>query len=270
MQEVELSVTVWERTWRSTLTRAFFEGITASVGRGFDRVTVTVNNVDSPVEVRDRFAELSGIVDASIWVTDALPAALAATGLSPRRLEPLPHYTDHFLVKITAPGPRWLVHWDTDVVLTQPGDWVTPSVDLLSQDDSVAVAGPGWTDEASMTNETVRQEGPFNLGYGFTDHIFMVDRIRLRNPIYRHVCPASWWYPTSHLTPIFEQRVDAWMRRNRLLRATYRDVRYQHTERMADQPAEGTWQRLNRKVRRAAFDQLQRLPESAPPYLRRL
>jgi hypothetical protein len=120
-----------------------------------------------------------------------------------------------------------------------------------------------------MAREAISRDGPFDIGYGFTDQIFMVDRYRLAQPIYRHISPASWWYPTSHVAPIFEQRIDAWMRSERLTRATYRDVRYVHDETMATHPAQGLANRVERKVRQQVFSALQRLPKSAPPTLRR-
>ena len=259
-------MTVWERTWQEALRPSFFEKIVDSVGRRFDRTTVAVNNVEDPRAVTDRLGELvaSGHIDGHVEVAAALPSALRQVRLPRRCIEPIPHYSDHFIVKMCQPGPRWLVHWDTDVVLSEPGDWISPSVSYLSRHPTVAVAMPGWQDEASMVEETLRQDGPFNLGYGFTDQIFLVDRSRFAGPIYRYISPASWWYPTSHIAPIFEQRVDAWMRRKHLQRAAFRDVRYVHDEAMAKQHAHGPASRVRRMTRRRAFDALQRLPVSSP------
>ena len=266
MSDVELSVTVWERTWESALTRAFFARITDSLGRDFDRTTVTINNVRDPASVRARASELigSGVIDDFVEVSDHLDAALEKTGLSRRELEPLPWYTDHFLVKVCAPGPRWLVHWDTDIVQVRPGDWVTPSIQFLNEHPDVVVAGPGWSDERSMRSETLRQDGEFNIGYGFTDQIFMVERERFAAPIYDHFTIASWWYPTAHITPIFEQRIDAWMRRKRLPRATYRAVTAVHDERMVDQPRGTRMQRMRRIAQLSVYRSAQRLPVVAP------
>lgn len=264
---VELSVTVWERTWRNTLQPSFFAEIERSVRRTFDRTVVVINNVDDLAAVRKRCHLLmrAGVVDDFVVVAEALPGALRQVGLSPRKLEPLPHYTDHFLVKLCHAGPRWLVHWDTDVVLTIAGDWITPSINYLSTHAGSVVAMPGWMDETSMSSTTLRHDGPFNVCYGFSDHIFLVERSRLARPIYRHVSPASWSaYPTSHLTPIFEQRIDAWMRRHRHKLVVYRHVRYVHDEHMASQPASGIRQRIRRRFHRDIARLMQGLPFESP------
>lgn len=268
---VELSVTVWERTWRDCLTPDHFRRIESDVGRSFDRVTVTVNNVDDPGAVRARMHELvtSGVVDGFVEVAHALPDALAVTGLKLRDLEPLEHYTDHFLVKVCQPGPRFLLHWDTDVRLDQSCDWVTPGIDYLQRHREVAVVSVGWPDTWSMDAERLSIDGDFDLGYGFTDHLFLVERRRFARRIYRRFAPAAWWYPTSFLTAIFEQRVDAWMRRERLQRATYREVRYRHDEVMVDHPPRTFFDRVRRRARRHIASALEAIPGFNPSIHRR-
>lgn len=268
---VELSVTVWERTWRDVLTADHFDRIAADVGRRFERTTVTVNNVDDPTAVRRRLDELVSrkVIDGFVEVVAALPSALARTGLTMTDLSPLEHYSDHFLVKVCEPGPRFLVHWDTDVRLTVPGDWVTPSIAYLQAHPEVVVASVGWPDTWSMDDERLDVDGEFDLGYGFTDQLFLIDRTRFARPIYRRVAPASWWYPTSHIAPIFEQRVDAWMRTDHLKRAIYRKVRYFHDETMVDHPSRTTMQRVRRRVYRATRMALERLTPGFVPSVHR-
>ncbi len=268
---VELSVTVWERTWRDCLTPEHFRHIEFDAGRSFDRITVTVNNVDDPIGVRTRMEELiaAGVVDGFVEVAKALPGALAQTGLKLRNLEPLEHYTDHFLVKVCQPGPRFLVHWDTDVRLEQSCDWITPGIDYLQRHRDVAVVSVGWPDTWSMDAERLSVDGDFDLGYGFTDHLFLVERKRFARRIYRRFAPAAWWYPTSFLAPIFEQRVDAWMRRERLQRATYRPVRYRHDEVMVDHPPRSLLDRVRRRIRRQTASMLEVIPGFIPAIHRR-
>lgn len=268
---VELSVTVWERTWRTALTPEFFARIREEVFREFDVVSVTVNNVDDPSLVRTRLQQLraSGIVHSTVDVGSALPAALTRTGLTMGRLRPLEHYSDHFLVKVCQPGPRYLVHWDTDVRLTRPGDWVTPGIEYLRTHPGVKVVTPAWSDKLSLDRERLSTDGPFDLGYGFSDQIFLADRTSLAAPIYRRIAPAAWWYPTSHIAPIFEQRVDAWMRRGHLLRATYRPVQYAHEEVMVSHPSRTLVHRVRHRAQATTVAALEHLPGFIPAIHRR-
>ena len=254
----------------NSLTAEFFNGI-ATGCRRFDRVSVVINNVSDIESVRKRCDELArtSVIDGYCDVAAQLPHALLLTGLARSRLEPRPHYTDHFLVKVCQPGPRWLVHWDTDVVLDVPGDWVTPAIALMQRRVDVATATPRWPDGWSLDQERLSTDGAFDLGYGFSDQVFLIERARFAAPIYRKFCPASWWYPTSHLTPIFEQRVDAWMRRSRLQRAVYRQVSYKHDERMANQPRGTAAQRARRKAQRLMYEAAQQVPGRFQPALHR-
>ena len=256
---VELSITCWERTYREVLAPGFVSSIAKASDDPFSERTVVINNV---TDRTDAIARAEALIDAGEisryrLVDQELPRALAVTGLTQRRLGPVPHYTDHFLVAVTGAGAPYLCHWDSDCKLLSPKDWVTPSVAYLKQHRNILVAGPGWTDPDGMVRERAAIDGSFDLGFGFTDHVFLVERARLAAPVYSYVAPASWWYPTSHLAPIFEQRVDAYMRRKRLMRATFREAVYFHDEEMVVQSG-GGWRRAKRKAHALARVGLER------------
>lgn len=269
--DVELSVTCWERTYRDVLKPGFFPMVEAMNATRFARRVAVLNNIENMDEAVWRAERLvdSGELSTYHIVAETLLNALKRTGLRRRHLMPLQHYTDHFLVAVTRPGCKYLLCWDSDARLVDACDWVGPSLKLLADDPSVLIAQPGWKDGWSMAAEQFAVRGEFDLGFGFTDHIFLVERARLARPVYRLVAPASWWYPTSHLTPIFEQRVDAFMRRTRLRRAVYRPATYFHEGTMASHPAAGS-SRIGRKARRASRAILEKYwPGFNPTFVRR-
>ena len=107
-----------------------------------------------------------------------------------------------------------------------------------------AVANPSWGDGAEAQAEACYVLDDFVLGYGFSDTAFLFRRSQWARQNYRRVVPASWRYPLAHVGPVFEQRVDSWMRRGRLLRATYLPAQTIH------QGAVGTaYPRLSRRQR---------------------
>lgn len=190
----------------------------------------------------------SGEITEFVRVDERLPAALAAVGLRPRDLGVLPHFTDCALVAIHLEGSDLLVYWDVDVKLSQPIDWVTPSVELMRSHRRVVVANPSW-DAVEARAESTHEVGDFVLGYGFSDHAFLCRRSRFTHRGYRRVVPASWRYPLAHVVPVFEQRVDSWMRRERLLRATYLPASIEHRGPVGTQyPTATIRQRLRRSV----------------------
>jgi len=268
--DVDLVTTVWERTYRTALTTEFFDRIETQVGPQPHR-TVLINNVaDWPaVEALAQSLVNAGTITRYIFVAHHLDAALSRFRLRRGQLEPMLHYSDHFLVSAHIDGPRWLLFWDTDVVLDPPGDWVTPTADLLDRRPDVLVGCPAWRDPVTMREETLSVDGPFNLGYGFSDQTWLMERSRLREANLRLHAPASWWYHTAPVTRIFEQRVDAYARRRRLLRAVYRPVVAAHDEVMAAAPVTTNRQRAKRKVQAAARRLLEQAFSTNPVFVRR-
>lgn len=227
--DVELLVNTFERTYRRVLAPGFFDEIEQQNQFRFARRVALIANVDdrgaAAALARQRVE--AGEIDAVAWVDEQLPRALELTGLSARDLGDVPFFSDWALVAVTLPGCDWLLHWDADVRLERHGDWVTPSLSLMEGDERLAVANPNW-EAPTVHAEGIETRGPFVIGRGFSDQLFLVRRSEFGRAIYSQRCVARLRYPVAHLGHIFEARVDAYMRHNGRLRATYADVRYLH------------------------------------------
>ena len=129
---------------------------------------------------------------------------------------------------MTLTGPPWVLHWDADVRLREPIDWVTPALVRADVDARIAVANPQSWFPGLAEREALAVSGGLAVGYGFSDQVFLARREDLARPIYRKTAPAAWRGPLSHVAPIFEQRVDAWMRRTGRLRCTVLAATYEH------------------------------------------
>src|SRR4051794_729511 len=226
---VDLVVNVFERTWRDALTPGFFDGIRADSRFTFARNVLVVNNVDDRAEVARRAQALAdaGEIDEALWVDERVDAALAATALTHADLGGVPYFTDWALVAVTAGGSERILHWDPDVLLTEPHDWITPSIALMERDPRVLAAQPHW-DEETLAPMTSEWSGDFALGPGFTDQVFLARRAELARPIYSQRSLSRLRFPVAHLAHIFEARVDAYMRHNGRLRAIYAPAHYTH------------------------------------------
>ena len=82
----------------------------------------------------------------------------------------------------------------------------------------------------SIKNGILKQFEDFAIGYGFSDQVFLVHTKQLCQPIYKETCIASLRYPLAHMGSIFEKRIDAYMRKNRRLRAIYMPTIYVHPQ----------------------------------------
>lgn len=227
--DVELLVNTFERTYRSVLAPGFFRDLEQQNRFEFARRVALIGNVHNRADAawlaQSRIDD--GEIDAVLWVEDHLPTALERTGLAQRDLGEVPYFTDWALVAVTVPGCDWLLHWDADVRLEAPVDWITPAVALMEDDHRVLVANPNW-EAGTLAAEAVEHRPPFVIGRGFSDQVFLVRRSQLAAPIYSERCIARLRYPVAHLGHIFEARVDAYMRHNDRLRATHQHARYLH------------------------------------------
>ena len=254
--QVDLVVNVFERTYRRVLAPGWFPRLTDDNGYGFARRVVLVNNTEDPVDAARLANDLIARKEIDEWhfVADRIGSALEMVGLRPRDLHPLPHYSDCALTALCLDGAEFVVYWDADVHLVTPCDWVTPSLDLLHTEPQVVVANPCWDgDEARSAAFSVK--GDFALGYGFSDWAWLARRSTFREQNWSApAAPASYRYPLSHITPVFEQRVDTWMRYGRFHRATYLPATAAHDGPVGTMyPATTPRQRARRRVQSLAL-----------------
>jgi hypothetical protein len=208
----------------------------------------------------------SGEITAQYYVEDLLETTLAKAGLPLDQIQRTVHYTDCSLVAIFAPGSPYLLYNDADVFLEAPCDWISPSVKLMEEDERIAVANPDWH-HSSLATEAREYKDGFGIGYGFSDQLYLIRRSEFARPIYGHTACISWRYPFSHIAPIFEQRVDAYMRCRRRMRATYRGATYLHTaEEGSTYKVVSVWTRLKRSLMLTAMKLLSSLPGDDPRF----
>src|SRR5579862_9436592 len=263
---VDLVVNSYERTFRTVLAPGFFPDIVAQNRRSFARKIALINNVDNKQEAKDLADRpiVRGEIDAYYFVEDYLPQALNIAGLTTQDLGRLPHYSDCSLVAVTLPGGPYLLYWDAEVRLQKPANWVDPSLELMESDKRILAANPNWQ-KPTLARETLAKAGEFAIGYGFSDQMFLVRKNDLARPIYNCRCLASLRNPFAHVAAVFEQRVDAFMRTHRRLRATYMEATYEHLEKDGAAYAPNDWRERSRQIRnRTLVAVLKRLPTENP------
>ncbi len=226
---VDLVVNCYERTYREVLVPGFFAAKAADQRHAFAMRTALINNVAdrSDAERRAQALVASGEIDRYVFVADHLDHALEVTGLTRAELGRIPYFTDFALVAVSIAGPAWMLHVDAEVRMQRPLDWIGPAIELMDRDARVLVANPNWP-PPTLERETLADDGPFALGHGFSDQVFLVRRRDMAQPIYADRCIARLRYPLAHVGHIFEARVDAHMRHHGRLRATHREARYEH------------------------------------------
>ncbi len=265
---MDFVITVFERTYREVLRPGNVRARAESFLFPFAKTVIVVNNVDDRGDLMQVAAPLleSGEVDEIHFVADRIDETLKAAGLTSAMIQETVYYTNWALVEIFLPGSRYMVHCDADVFLREPVDWVHPALKLMQEDSRIAVANPNWTNSRLKVEAREWRDG-FGIGYGFTDQIYLLDRHEFARPIYRHRSPISLRYPFANIAPIFEQRVDAYMRSQRRMRATYADAVYLHDSEEGATHKRGTrFQRLKRTWMNLLVSVIRRLPGDDPRF----
>jgi hypothetical protein len=267
--QVDLVVNCWIRSVDRVLSPGFFAGLEEQNQRRFARRIAVINNVPDTKEARARAERLRGAgeIDGFIIVADEIGSALPRLGLRESDLGRIPHYSDCALVAICDPGSEWLLYWDAEVTLPNPANWIDSAISLMRQEQRILVANPNWNRAGSDARAEAREisEG-FAIGYGFSDQVFLARRSELLSASYRRRCPASLRYPLAHIAPVFEQRVDAYMRSERRLRATHLAVVYSHPNEGHDYPQTTRRERLCRRSNHLALKLIDKLPTSDPRF----
>lgn len=231
MPDVDLVINVFERTFDRVLKPGFVSRIESDNQCVFAQKVVLINNVEDKRKVQNLTQRLvdAGEITAYASVEEHLDDALRSVGLTRRELGRIPHYSDCALVAVHLSGSPWLCYWDAEASLQRPINWIEPAIRMMERDSRILVANPNWW-RSGLDEETDEITGSFVLGYGFSDAVFLCRRSDFKCPIYRHWTVASLRYPLAHISPVFEQRVDAYMRVQRKLRATHRSAVYEHPE----------------------------------------
>lgn len=264
--DIDLVINTFERTYREVLKSGFFAAVEKQNLIQFCRKVVLINNVNNLQDAKMRAQILieSGELDAFYVVSDLIQPALKCTGLSVKTLGRLPYYSTGLLVAINLKESPWLVYWDAEIHLETPFNWIDPSIDMIEEDPRILIANPNWKGNG-LKKETVERSGYFSLGYGFSDHVFLARRKDLAQPIYSKFCVASLRYPLSHISSVLEQRIDAWMRTHRRLRATYKNAIYIHPDNEGHSyPPEYIHEKFRKQIHKYLYKLGDSLPTNNP------
>ena len=262
---VEFAINCFERNLELVTEPGFLDRAVRQHGHSFALRTLLINNVADRDHARSRAmaAIARGEMDRFVFVDEHLSGALRRTNLKPRDFGRYLHWSDCCIVAISLDGPDLLCYVDVDLDLRGEEDWVRSGLEIFDQDPRVGVANPNWrmSDGSTTVERESDDAGPgWFKGYGFTDQIFLCRRSQFTRPLLRRsvpllvLSPASARYPGTQLpfgvsTLFFEQIMDAYMRRRRILRVTIASREFQPVP-MTAYPAQGFAERAAARASR--------------------
>lgn len=275
MNSVGLVVNVYERTYRRVLTPGFFVNLRKSLLHNFSEISVLVSNVGSRNEVDCLANNLlhRGEITSFHYVEDLLPQAMLSTNVSSRMRKRRPYLLDFGLVMPLAIQTKWLLGWDAEASMVSPSDWIERGIQFMQTDNRIFHVSLNWPPlsqgDPGLAGEAIEWKEEFGLSWGFSDHVFLLERTKLLQPIYRTFAPRALVRHAPH-PYTFEYRMESYQRCSNLLKATFRDLFYEmHSETnggVIQRTGEGFFDKLTfHTLRNLELSVLNRLPESYGP-----
>ncbi len=229
---VDLIINVYEKTYRNVCCAGFFRNVENQNKFAFANKILLISNVDDPIDAETRAHKLieAGEITSFFHISDYADIALHASGLSYDDLGRIPYYSLAPLVSLVIPGNDWFLYWDAEIFMNSSCNWIRPSIEFMINNPRTLVANPKWLKCDTIYDEAIEIVGDFAISYGFSDQCYLARKSDLARPIYHYWCPISYRYPLAHISPNFEQRVDAFMRKTNRTRLTYLLAGYRHPE----------------------------------------
>lgn len=235
-EPVEFVLNCFERNIGKVTAPGFLEDAVRQHAHALTLRTLLINNVADPAASapRAQAAVDRGEIDRFFFVDELRSKGLHVSGLRESDFGLFLHWSDCCLAALVLEGPDLLCYCDVDLDLDPSGDWIGSVLQVMRHDHRVAVGNPAWAIRGGGSIEIESDEAGivYFLGYGFTDQIFLLCRSVFARPIRRRWlplwldCPATLRWDGAAEGLFFEQIIDAFMRRNRLLRVTITSFRW--------------------------------------------
>jgi len=232
MISVDLIINCYEKT-QKVLDKSFIYKVLDQNKYKFKNIFIVVNNVKDKKGVVSKVSKLKKkrVINDYFFVEDYIDDVLKLVKLKKEDLEPIPHYTDWALVSLYIAKSEYLLHWDPDVYLERPVDWITPSIKKLDKNKNFIIASPLWGFQKSVIkHESYDEDEEFSYNKDFSDQIFLTKKENLLKPIYKYNHIYSLRFPLAHIGSTFEKRIDGYMKKKNKTRLIFKEAVYVHPQ----------------------------------------
>jgi len=233
MTSVDLIINCYEKTQKKVLDKESIHNVLKQNKYKFKNIFILINNVKDKNAVIDKASKLKTqkIINDYFFVEDYIDKVLKVVKLRKEDLEPIPHYTDWALVAAYVCKSEYLLHWDPDIYLEKPIDWITQSLNELKKNINFFCASPLWKQEENVIRrECYKENSIFIYNDDFSDQIFLVKKENILKPIYKYWHIYSLRFPLAYLGSTFERRIDSFVKETNRTRLIFKKAIYIHPQ----------------------------------------
>jgi hypothetical protein len=228
---VTFETKVWENDYGYLLNGDLIDKMISRCNYDFTKKVLYINNVRNVNEVK-KLADKKvkkGVLDQYYIVDDYSDEVLDYFGISKASFKGGYYYSIAELIGIYLCETEYLLHFSSDSILEASEiNWIDKALKIFQSKVDVIVANPVWSfrfNEAKKESFSELQD--FYLGYGFSDHCYLIPTDVFKNKIYNEIHIDSARYP-RHGGESFEKRVDSYMRNHKQYRITSNEISYIH------------------------------------------
>jgi hypothetical protein len=228
---VTFETKVWENDYGYLLNGDHIDKMISRCNFDFEKKVLYINNVRNVSEVK-KLADKKikdKVLDKYYIVDDYADEVLDYFGVTKASFKGGYYYSIAELVGIYLCETEYLLHFSSDTIL-EPSEinWIDKALKILQSREDVVVANATWNfSYKEAKKESFSELQDFYLGYGFSDHCYLVPTKVFKNKIYNEIHVDSNRYP-RHGGESFEKRVNSFMRNYKRFRITSKEISYVH------------------------------------------
>lgn len=231
MPGVTFETKCYENDWKLLLERDYLRAMIEKCEYSFDEKVLYINNVQDIKEVKKAADILinKNVLTGYMAVEDHVDTVLGYFNLAKESFKGGYFYSVAELTAIFFCKTEFLLHFSGDSIMDGSGyNWIDKAIARMSGSGEILVSNPTWNRRYwEAKKESFTEDEDWYLGYGFSDQCYLIRADNFRGEIYNEHNKASERYP-KYGGELFEKRVDAYMRNNRLIRITSKHISYIH------------------------------------------
>lgn len=231
---IQFDTKVWENDYRLILSKGHLEKLANLISIPTSNIRILINNVVSRrhVNLLAQRAKKSGLIGDFFFVDELAPDVLKHFDLKKDALGSGYRYSICELAGLYLSKKPYILHLSGDSL---PAANIDPSffelsAELFKRNEKVRVTNLMWNESLyEHISQSTSEDSDFWYSEGgFSDQMYFVKSDHFKERIFKFIHPDSGRYPSA-AGPLFEKRVDSWMRVNGYLRATFKHNAYRHT-----------------------------------------